>query len=89
MVSVYLTDKETEGLNRFCESNGCTQYSALKTALHELLSKPIEVKEKEDDKNQLGIDEQAKNIEKDKTKEHSPEKDQTLSELWKYLSKSN
>jgi len=89
MVSVYLTDGEADDLRRFCESHGCTQYSALKTALHELLSKPIEVKEKEDDKDQLEIDEQAKNVEKDETEELSTEKGQALSKLWKYLSKPN
>jgi DNA-binding MurR/RpiR family transcriptional regulator len=84
-----LTDNEAGDLKRFCENHGCTQYSVLKTALHELLSKPLEIKEKEDDKDQLEINEQAKKIEKDETEELLTEKDQTLHELWKYLSKQN
>ena len=46
---------------RFCETHGCTQYSALKMALYELLSKPIEMKEKEEFRDQLEIEDQAKN----------------------------
>ena len=60
MVSVYLTDNEANDLRRFCENHGCTQYSVLKTALHELLSKPIELKEKKADNDQSEIEEQAK-----------------------------
>ena len=36
---MYLTDEEHEKLKKFCEENQCTQYSALKTALRELVSK--------------------------------------------------
>jgi hypothetical protein len=41
ITSIYLTDKEVAELKKFCEENQCTQYSALKTALRELTSKPI------------------------------------------------
>ena len=42
ITSIYLTDEEHKELEKFCEENQCTQYSALKTALKELLYKPIE-----------------------------------------------
>ena len=41
ITSIYLTDEEAKQLEKFCEENQCTQYSALKTALRELLSTPI------------------------------------------------
>ena len=41
MTSIYLTDEEVAELKKFCNENQCTQYSALKTALRELLCKPI------------------------------------------------
>ena len=41
IVTVYLTDEETKSLTRFCEENGCSQYTAIKTGLRELLSRPI------------------------------------------------
>ena len=41
LTSIYLTDKEVAELKKFCNENQCTQYSALKTALRELLSKPV------------------------------------------------
>ena len=47
MVSIYLTDEEQNALKRFCEENHCTQYSALKTALKELVSRPPHDKEEE------------------------------------------
>jgi len=46
ITSIYLTDEEVAELKKFCNENECTQYSALKTALRELLSKPV--KEAED-----------------------------------------
>jgi len=42
ITSIYLTDAEAKKLEKFCEENQCTQYSALKTALRELLLKPAE-----------------------------------------------
>ena len=39
--TVYLSDEESLQLKSFCDENQCTQYSALKTAVKELLSKPI------------------------------------------------
>ena len=41
ITSIYLTDEEATELKKFCDENQCTKYSALKTALRELLSKPI------------------------------------------------
>jgi len=45
ITSIYLTDGEAKKLEKFCEENQCTQYSALKTALRELLLKPAEENE--------------------------------------------
>jgi len=42
ITSIYLTDKEASELKRFCDENQCTQYSAIKMALRELLFKPTE-----------------------------------------------
>ena len=44
ITSIYLTDKEVVELKKFCEENQCTQYSAMKTALRELTSKPVKEK---------------------------------------------
>ncbi|MGD8544568.1 MAG: hypothetical protein PVH12_00185 [Candidatus Bathyarchaeota archaeon] len=33
ITSIYLTNEEAEELERFCNENGCSQYSAMKTAL--------------------------------------------------------
>jgi hypothetical protein len=41
ITSIYLTDEEATKLKRFCDENQCTQYSALKTAVRELVTKPI------------------------------------------------
>jgi hypothetical protein len=40
VTSIYLTDEEASELKRFCEENQCTQYSAIKTGLRELIAKP-------------------------------------------------
>ena len=45
ITSIYLTENEVKQLEKFCEENECTQYSALKTALRELLHKPTEENE--------------------------------------------
>lgn len=45
ITSIYLTDEEAAELKKFCEENQCTQYSALKAVLRELLSKPMKEKE--------------------------------------------
>lgn len=45
ITSIYLTENEAKQLEKFCEENQCTQYSALKTALRELLLTPIEEEE--------------------------------------------
>ena len=42
ITSIYLTEREAKQLEKFCEENQCTQYSALKTALRELLLKPAQ-----------------------------------------------
>ena len=45
IVTIYLSDQEARDLGRFCEENRCTQYSALKTAVKQLLFEPIQLKE--------------------------------------------
>jgi len=39
LTSIYLTDDEAAKLKKFCDENQCTQYSALKTAIRELMSR--------------------------------------------------
>jgi hypothetical protein len=39
ITTIYLTDNESIRLKKFCDENQCTQYSALKTAVKELISK--------------------------------------------------
>ena len=41
ITSIYLTDEKAKQLEKFCEENQCTQYSALKRALREMLSRLI------------------------------------------------
>ena len=45
IASIYLTDEESDELKKFCEENQCTQYSAIKIALKELLTKPVKATE--------------------------------------------
>jgi hypothetical protein len=45
IVTIYLSDRESSELKAFCDENQCTQYSALKTAVRELLSKPTKIVE--------------------------------------------
>jgi len=40
IVTIYLSNEEARDLQDFCDENQCTQYSALKTAVKQLLSKP-------------------------------------------------
>lgn len=47
ITTIYLTDKENAELKKFCDENQCTQYSALKTALRELLNQPLIEREEE------------------------------------------
>jgi hypothetical protein len=42
VVTIYLSDEEVISLKDFCDENQCSQYSALKTAVKELLHKPVE-----------------------------------------------
>jgi Holliday junction resolvase len=45
IVTIYLSNEEAKELQEFCNENQCTQYSALKTAVKELLSKPMYLEE--------------------------------------------
>jgi len=88
IVTVYLSDEEVKDLKTFCDDNRCTQYSALKTAVKELISKPVK---QVNDKQFIRIVESSS--EKDLIKEESPrEKKETneadassLNELLKQL----
>jgi hypothetical protein len=42
IVTIYLSDDEARNLKDFCDENQCTQYSALKTAVKQLLSGPVQ-----------------------------------------------
>ena len=46
VTTIYLTDEEVIELKKFCEDNNCTQYSAIKTALREILSKRAAIVDK-------------------------------------------
>ena len=45
IVTIYLSDEEARELKTFCEENTCTQYSALKTAVKQLLFKSVLLEE--------------------------------------------
>ena len=45
IVTIYLSDDEARDLKEFCDENQCTRYSALKTAVRHLISKPIQHEE--------------------------------------------
>ena len=72
IVTVYLSDDEVKDLKTFCDDNRCTQYSALKTAVKELLSKPV--KQAKDEQFFHFVDSSS---EKDLIKIESSEKKQT------------
>jgi hypothetical protein len=42
IVTIYLSNDEASDLKDFCDENQCTQYSALKTAVRQILSKPMQ-----------------------------------------------
>jgi len=48
IVTVYLTDDEASDLRSFCDENQCTQYSAQKTALRDLIYKPVKLEMEEE-----------------------------------------
>ena len=45
ITTIYLSDAEARRLKEFCDENQCTQYSALKTAVKQLLFKSIQREE--------------------------------------------
>ena len=46
IVTIYLSDDEARDLKEFCNESQRTQYSALKTAVRQLLYRPVRVEEK-------------------------------------------
>lgn len=89
MVSLYLTDREAGDLRRFCEEHSCTQYSALKTALRELMSQHIGGKEQEISDDKSKTNQQANTVNADETETTKKEKadDKPISRLTRYLEK--
>jgi Holliday junction resolvase len=45
IVTIYLSDDEARDLKEFCDESRCTQYSVLKTAVRQLLYRPVQVEE--------------------------------------------
>ena len=69
---MYLTDGEARELQSFCEENTCTQYSALKMAVKELLHRETferpdseQEEEIEPEENLMENENQETNVEKD------------------------
>ena len=87
MVSIYLTDREADGLRRFCEDHSCTQYFALKTALRELLLQPLGRKEEKVNDDQSKTTEQANTNKTGETETKSVSKKSTRELLNAYLNK--
>jgi len=83
ITSIYLTDKELGELKKFCEENQCTQYSALKTALRELTSKPV----KEESSPITPQNETPQVLESDEPSEKNKQSPQTKSSLSRLLEK--
>jgi hypothetical protein len=75
IVTIYLSDDEARDLREFCDESRCTQYSVLKTAVRQLLYRPVQTEEEMP----IEIDEepeelQEEPIEEDILVEDSPEK---------------
>ena len=47
IVTIYLSDDEARDLKEFCDESQCTQYSALKTAVRQMLYRPVQSEEDE------------------------------------------
>ena len=45
IVTIYLSEDEARDLKEFCDESRCTQYSVLKTAVRQLLYRPVLVEE--------------------------------------------
>ena len=75
MVSIYFTDREADDLRRFCEDHSCTQYSAVKTALRELLLKPVGGKQ------QVVNDDESKTSRQDNTVKKGETETKSVSKL--------
>ena len=87
MVSIYLTDKEADDLKRFCEDHNCTQYSAVKTAIRELLLRSIKGTSEESNGN-LSNNSKESNSEitnKDKQSKNKTRADDAYRKLMDYL----
>ena len=88
MVSIYLTDKEADDLKRFCEDNNCTQYSAVKTAIRELLVRSINGTSEESNGNQSNNSKESNSeiTNKDKQSKNKARADDAYRKLMDYLS---
>ena len=96
VVTIYLSDEEARDLKGFCDENRCTQYSALKTAVKQLLYRPVEsafedtwVEDTSNDEDQeedteLGEEtEEIEEIEENKTQDHMSELVRKIREAYK------
>ena len=45
IVTIYLSDDEARDLKELCNESQCTQYSVLKTAVRQLLYRPVQTEE--------------------------------------------
>ena len=78
VVTIYLYDEETRGLKDFCDENQCTQYSALKTAVRQLLYSPLSSIE---DESQDTLEEHQEKVEISNSElDEIPEKELSLAE---------
>ena len=72
IVTIYLSDEEARELKEFCDENQCTQYSALKAAVKQILSKPTQ-REEEDVPEDIIDETQEENVVIDEVVEESIE----------------
>ncbi|EMR73924.1 hypothetical protein MCGE09_00422 [Thaumarchaeota archaeon SCGC AB-539-E09] len=78
IVTIYLSDKEADELKKFCDENQCTQYSALKVTVKQILSEPMQREEVTISEDILD-EHQEENIIEDIVEENTeePEKDES------------
>lgn len=89
ITSIYLTDEEAAELKKFCEENRCTQYSAFKAALRELISKPFNETE-ESSSTIEGVETPQRGLEEDEVTERiKPRKGSWLQEVLKRLNEKS
>jgi hypothetical protein len=90
VVTIYFSDEEAQDLKDFCDENRCTQYSALKTAVKQLLHKPLisfeNVSEDIIENHQVDIDDPIDEIEDSKYDETLEEESSLVDKIRGYRS---